>query len=90
VEKIIKYSLFLRQCKVYQPAQNERKKGEKKQNTFPDICASMLFFVERATEVKLDVNTLIGPAKPLVSSMCKGSNLMQSLRDREKLITIRK
>jgi hypothetical protein len=25
-----KYSLFLRQCKVYQPAQNQRKKGEKK------------------------------------------------------------
>jgi hypothetical protein len=27
---IIKYSLFLRQCKVYQPARSQRKKGEKK------------------------------------------------------------
>jgi hypothetical protein len=32
VEKIIKYSLFLRQCKVYQPAQSQRKKGAKKNN----------------------------------------------------------
>ncbi len=30
VEKIIKYSLFLRQCKVYQPARSQRKKGAKK------------------------------------------------------------
>jgi len=28
--KIIKYSLFLRQCKVYQPARTQRKKGAKK------------------------------------------------------------
>ena len=27
---IIKYSLFLRQCKVYQPARSQRKKGAKK------------------------------------------------------------
>jgi hypothetical protein len=30
VEK--KYSVFLRQCKVYQPAQSQRKKGAKKNN----------------------------------------------------------
>jgi hypothetical protein len=30
VEKIIKYSLFLRQCKVYQPARSQGKKGAKK------------------------------------------------------------
>ncbi len=29
-KKIIKYSLFLRQCKVYQPARSQRKKGVKK------------------------------------------------------------
>jgi len=29
VEKIIKYSLFLRQCKVFQPARSQRKKGTK-------------------------------------------------------------
>ena len=33
VEKITKYSLFLRQWKVYQPAQSQRKKGEKKKKT---------------------------------------------------------
>jgi hypothetical protein len=29
-KKIIKYSLFLRQCKLYQPARSQRKKGAKK------------------------------------------------------------
>jgi hypothetical protein len=29
VEKIIKYSFFLRQCKVFQPARSQRKKGTK-------------------------------------------------------------
>jgi hypothetical protein len=28
--KKIKYSLFLRQCKVFQPARSQRKKGTKK------------------------------------------------------------
>jgi hypothetical protein len=32
--QIIKYSIFLRQCKVYQPAQSQRKKGAKKNHSF--------------------------------------------------------
>jgi hypothetical protein len=37
VEKITKkYSLFLRQCKVYQPAQSQRMKGAKKKKTEED------------------------------------------------------
>ncbi len=39
VEKIIKHSLYLRQCKVYQPARSQRKKGaKKKKNTTTIQC----------------------------------------------------
>jgi uncharacterized ferritin-like protein (DUF455 family) len=43
VEKIIKYSLFLRQCKVNQPARSQRKKGaKKKKGVFLFIFSAIL------------------------------------------------
>jgi hypothetical protein len=45
VEKMIKYSLFLRQCKVYQPAQSQRKKGAKKTKKKKLICELKLRYI---------------------------------------------
>ncbi len=56
-KKIIKYSLFLRQCKVYQPTRSQRKKGAKKKKnkkknkkkfviiSFHKECNKTLFFI---------------------------------------------
>ena len=39
-----KYSLFLRQCKVYQPAQSQRKKGEK--NPYCDEVSNVVNIIK--------------------------------------------
>jgi hypothetical protein len=64
VEKIIKYSLFLRQCKVYQPARSkkgrkEQKKKKKKKKKFDEkkLLSDMLWNDKyRASEEKTAKN----------------------------------